>query len=210
MPIYNKDSRLNEPIIYDPSIIQVINRFGIYLGVGDATILDVCKAHEIDVDFFLAIINTYLNRDYFPDRIAGKGNRKVLLDYLDKTDAYYRDVQLPNIERHFTLLISKSGMNEDKSPESRSNLHLLKEFFEEVKAELLGFIGKDEKDRIGEGEQIEEKIGDLISFFVIHLRGSYDRNLCVAVVVALTTLAKDLQQNNRIRDRILHGCLDRK
>ena len=209
MPIYNKDSKLSEPILYDPSVIQVINRFGIYLGVGDYSVREICMRHNIDVDFFLAIINTYLNRDYFPERIAGEVNRHLLLEYLSKTDAYYRDVQLPNIERHFSLLISKSVSEKDcNGADQPSNLGLLKGFFEEVKGELLGFIGKGERERIGEGALIEDKIGDLISFFVIHLRGDYNRNLCVAVVTALTTLAKDLQQNNRIRDRILKGCLD--
>lgn len=220
MPVYSRDSKLCDVILFDPSVIQVVNRFGIYLGVGDSSIKMICEEHHIDETLFISIINTYLNRNYFPEGIAGKVNLKGLLDYLEKTDHYYRNILLPNIERHFTLLMSKSG-NTDKP----SNLLLLQKFFMEVKSELLEVIKTDlthwfpalledeniqsiepsgcENRKPYDNHVLEEKISDLINFFVIHLRGEYDRNLCVAVVSALATLEKDIQQNNRIRDRIL-------
>ena len=220
MPIYNRDSKLSEIILYDPSVIQVFNRFGIYLGVGDATIKSCCENKNIDEPLFLAIINTYLNRNYFPEGLPGRINLYPLLDYLEKTDKYYETILLPNIERHFTLLISKSGHEKENS-----NLHLLQKFFWEVKEEIKGVIANDLKywfptlrsnlnsinsnpEVVGikkpyDNNVLEEKIDDLLSFFVIHLKGEYDNNLCVAVVSALNTLQKDIQQNNRIRNRIL-------
>lgn len=220
MPVYSRDSKLCDVILYDPSVIQVVNRFGVYLGVGDSTIKTMCETHEIDETLFLAIVNTYLNRNYFPEGIEGRVSLQRLLDYLEKTDYYYSHVLLPNIDRHFSLLMSKSD-SKDKS----SNLSLLQKFFIEVKEELLGVINTDlthwfpvlrnndvMSDIKGASESLrmpydnhvlEEKISDLINFFVIHLRGIYDHNLCVAVVSALVTLEKDIQQNNRIRDRIL-------
>lgn len=218
MPVYNRDSKLCDVILYDPSVIQVVNRFGIFLGVGDSSIKMICDSHGIDENLFLAIVNTYLNRNYFPEGIAGKVNLQRLLEYLEKTDQYYSATLLPNIERHFTLLISKSDRFEGSS-----NLSLLQKFFMEVKSELLGVIDTDltywfpalrknesvksiesfENRKPYDNHVLEEKISDLINFFVIHLRGEYDHNLCVAVVSALVTLEKDIQQNNRIRDRIL-------
>ena len=35
MAVYNKDSRLSEVVMAHPSIIPVINRLGVSLGVGD-------------------------------------------------------------------------------------------------------------------------------------------------------------------------------
>ncbi len=220
MPVYNRDSKLSDVILYDPSVIQVVNRFGIFLGVGDSTIRSICEEYGIDEPLFLSIVNTYLNRNYFPEGIAGRVNLRGLLDYLEKTDYYYSRILLPNVERHFTLLISKSVASEEPS-----NLQLLQRFFMEVKSELLDVIDNDLRNWFpalrGEGDKtirnkgsevgrkpydnyvLEEKISDLINFFVIHLRGKYDHNLCVAVVSALVTLEKDIQQNNRIRDRIL-------
>ena len=50
---------------------------------------------------------------------------------------------------------------------------------------------------------IEDKLNDLKSFFIIHLKGVYDINLCHAVIASIIALEKDLKQNNRIRERIL-------
>ncbi|MDE6027026.1 MAG: helix-turn-helix transcriptional regulator [Muribaculaceae bacterium] len=218
MPVFSKDSKLCDAILYDPSVIQVVNRFGIYLGVGDSTIKATCREHNIDCALFLAIINTYLNRNYFPEGIEGSVNLQRLLDYLEETDQYYSSILLPNIERHFSFLLSKS----EPDP-ANSNLRLLQKFFIEVKEEMLSVIADDmnywfpllrnnemqseagriEKRLPYDNHVLEEKVSDLINFFVIHLRGVYDHNLCVAVVSALVTLEKDIQQNNRIRDRIL-------
>ncbi len=228
MPVFNKDSKLSEPLLYDPSLIPVINRFDLFLGVGDASISEACKSKNINLDFFLAVINTYLNKDYFPDYLLEDIHIDLLIDYLDKTDTYYTEVQLPNIERHFNLLMQKCAYN----TVSFSSLELLRKFFIEVKEEMNCLVGNDCKfwfplfrenlvkareiisDKIESGNDnipalpfnhhlLEEKIQDLMSFFIIHLKGNYNTNLCVAVVSAIFTLAKDVRQNNRIRDRIL-------
>jgi regulator of cell morphogenesis and NO signaling len=61
-----------------------------------------------------------------------------------------------------------------------------------------------ELDNIPESAHpIEDKLNDLKSFFIIHLKGKYDVNLCQAVVSSIIALEKDLKQNNRIRERIL-------
>lgn len=229
MAVYTKDSKLSEPIFEDPSIVPVINRFGIFLGVGDDRILESCVRKGVDPDFFLAVINTYLNPDYFPERIVERTHLSMVIDYLEKTDRYYSCIQLPNIDRHFNVLLHKRG-GMDQLASKGSNLHLLNDFYREVKQDLETLIDNDLKywfpllksNRQAALEQIsntysddmtkplpydnsgtEDKIRDLISFFVIHLKGEYDHNLCVAVISAINTLEKDIRQNNRIRDRIL-------
>ena len=58
-------------------------------------------------------------------------------------------------------------------------------------------------DAVPFNDCIDDKVQDLISMFVIHLKGDYDRNLTHAVLVAIFALKTDLEQNNRIRNRIL-------
>ncbi|MDE7414586.1 MAG: helix-turn-helix transcriptional regulator [Muribaculaceae bacterium] len=221
MAIFTKDTKLCDVILAEPSVIQVINRFGVFLGVGDSTIKTISIDHDINIDLFLSVLNTYMNRNYFPDKRVDSDFLPGLIDYLEKTDLYYKEILLPNIERHFSFLISKSEQNVENS-----NLHLLQGFFWEVREEMLHVIERDitiwfplidkciqdkntEKMNVEDvpfpfdNHLLEEKIGDLINFFVIHLKGDYNHNLCVAVVSALATLEKDVKQNNRIRDRIL-------
>lgn len=212
-------SRLADAIFSDPSFIPVVNRFGIYLGVGDASVEEVCHAHEIDLPFFLAVANTFLNENYFPEEAADAFPPEKVIRYLTLTDNYYADIQLPNIERHFQWLMQRSARD--------NNLSLLLDFFTETRRELLSCIEAD-RDRWfpmvlelhcgnpGAAENadpsmpealarrgVADKVGDLASFFVMHLKGVYDRNLCVAVVSAVFSLARDISQNNRIRERIL-------
>lgn len=229
--LLTKESRLSEGIFLDSSLIPVIYRFGIALGVGDKTVEEICEQKKLSTGFFLAIINTFLNASYIPEDVEDIFETKILLDYLEKTNDYYSRVQLPNIERHFKLLIERSPAD--------NNLENIFTFFMEMKEDLECGIVSDHSDwfpkirrqiedtiyvsdsvnvdienyfsMLPEGlgnafldfNNVEEKLNDLASIFVVHLKGEYDRNLCMAVVNSIFHLRKDVNQNNRIRNRIL-------
>ena len=218
LPIISPNTKLSQIIIDDPTIITVLNRFGISLGVGDTTIEQVCADKHMNVAFFTTILNTFRDPNFFPERILNSFQAHFIIDYLNKTNQSYIQFQLPNIERHFNLLISKSDAQ-------NSNLLIIMKFFTEVKTELMRRIDDDknrwfpeilalenEHGNTHEGtvpptdeehDSIEDKINDLVSMFVIHLSGDYDVNLGQAVLLALDSLKKDISQNNRIRQRIL-------
>ena len=216
MAIINHDTKLSDIIIHDPSTITVLNRFGIALGVGDLKVEDACREHGINVSFFTTILNTFINENYFPQDVLAQFNASEIVEYLSKTNSYYEQNVLPNIERHFSLLIAKA-------PSRNNNLIIMKQFFDEMKSELLQRIDDDRNrwfpeichnekalSQVAETQVIEEhadtiedKIDDLINMLIMHLKGDYDHNLGVAVVVAVFSLKKDIKQNNRIRNRIL-------
>lgn len=219
MPLINLNSRLADVVLADPTVVTVLNRFGILLGVADSTVKMACDEHRLDAHFFVNILNAYLNPDYFPEDAQQGFNAQLIISYLDKTNSYYEQVSIPNIERHFGLLISKSGRD--------NNLPIMLQFFMQVKSELLKRIADDRQNwfpqilELGARQQaqalsqpvkatdadladtIEDKIDDLVNMLIMHLKGAYDTNLCQAVLIALTSLKKDIVQNNRIRNRIL-------
>ncbi|MFA6876663.1 MAG: helix-turn-helix transcriptional regulator, partial [Parabacteroides sp.] len=145
-----------------------------------------------------------------------------VIDYLRKTNTYYRRYQLPNIERHLNSFISMS------TPGNQS-LSLIGRFFMSFKNELIKRIDKDEEESFPyylsmceklakdnrkiepfaliSGEPVEDPIeallADLKSIMVKHISGEYDENLCYAVIFAISSLEKDIKQHNRIRYRIL-------
>jgi regulator of cell morphogenesis and NO signaling len=216
MALINRDSKLSDIILHDPSTITVLNRFGIVLGVGDQNVEDACREHGINVNFFTTILNTFINENYFPQETLAQFSATEIVDYLNKTNSYYEKNVLPNIERHFLLLINKA-------PSHNNNLIIMKQFFDEMKNELLQRIDDDSNRWFPEvcrnektlsqvtdtftsddhDDTIEDKIDDLINMLVMHLKGDYDHNLGVAVVIAIFSLKKDIKQNNRIRNRIL-------
>ena len=219
MALINAETKLCDVILNEPSLIPVINRFGIILGVGDKTIRTVCEEKDLDSEFFVTILNTFINEDYFPEKRLKSFCATQIVDYLTQTNAYYEQFQIPNIERHFNSLINQSDSD-------NNNLELMKQFFEELKKELLSRIEHDRNDwfpaikaaaedmhgecyaqqvspGLDEPDSLEEKLDDLKSLFVIHLQGEYDLNLCHGVIFALYSLEKDIKQHNRIRNRIL-------
>lgn len=213
MAIITKESKLSDIVINDPSSITVLNRFNIFLGLGDKTVENICTEKGIDVNFFSTILNTYINEDYFPEEALKSHSVNEIVKYINKTNQYYLRFQIPNIERHFSSLIARSE-------NGKNNLELLQNFFLEVKNEILArmefdmmqlltHIGNNTTKELDfsllteDNDNIEDKLNDLINMFVIHLKGEYDVNLCHAVLVAIMTLQKDIKQNNRIRYRIL-------
>ena len=218
MTLINPESRLSEIIINEPSTITILDRFGITLGVGDARVCDACQNLGIDVNFLTTILNTYINENYFPQAALISFSTSKIIGYLIKTYNHYRDNIIPNIERHFAFLINKTESH-------NNNLFLMRQFFDEVKQELLQRIDDDTTQwfpRIALDEMkstfempnfssqsqdvndpIEDKIDDLINMLIVHLKGDYDHNLGFAVITAVFSLKKDIKQNNRIRNRIL-------
>lgn len=211
MALIQPTSTLSEIIAQEPSIIPVINRFGIFLGTGDSTIESICADKKLDTEFFVMILNTFTNEVYFPEKHLRSINPLVIVNYLRLTDCSYLKFQLPNIECHFASLLQHSG--------TANNLKLMRAFFDEVKEDVKAFIESDtncwftniENGTPGisgyhtpdNGEAIEEKINDLRNMMIMHLQGDYDPNLCYAVIVAIIAFEKDFRQNNRIRNRIL-------
>lgn len=220
MALVTPDTKLCEVIVDEPSVVPVINRFDIVLGVGDRTIKSICKEKGIDTSFFITILNAFIHESFFLENVTGAFNAGDVVDYLRKTNNSYLRNQLPNIERHFAALISRSDSN--------NNLPLLFNFYREVKTEIERRIDSDNQwfDAIisaeqsnsevsvagnavqAESDSIEDKLSDLINMFVIHLRGDYDRNLCHAMLFAVISLEKDIRQNNRIRNRVLRPLVD--
>ena len=220
MALVTPDTKLCEVIVDEPSVVPVINRFDIVLGVGDRTIKSICKEKGIDTSFFITILNAFIHESFFLENVTGAFNAGDVVDYLRKTNNSYLRNQLPNIERHFAALISRSDSN--------NNLPLLFNFYREVKTEIERRIDSDNQwfDAIisaeqsnsevsvagnaiqAESDSIEDKLSDLINMFVIHLRGDYDRNLCHAVLFAVISLEKDIRQDNRIRNRVLRPLVD--
>lgn len=220
MALVTPDTKLCEVIVDEPSVVPVINRFDIVLGVGDRTIKSICKEKGIDTSFFITILNAFIHESFFLENLTGAFNAGDVVDYLRKTNNSYLRNQLPNIERHFATLISRSDSN--------NNLPLLFNFYREVKTEIERRIDSDNQwfDAIisaeqsnsevsvagnaiqAESDSIEDKLSDLINMFVIHLRGDYDRNLCHAVLFAVISLEKDICQNNRIRNSVLRPLVD--
>lgn len=219
MLLVYSNMRMSEVVEEHSSLIPVLNRFGVRLGLGDMSVKAICKEHQLDCDFLLTVVNTFLNEEYFPEKKFQTFHTSQIIDYMTKTNQYYQRYQLPNIERHLGFFISQSTPN-------NNTLNLIGKFFRSFKEELTARIERDEQtwfpyclslseqlkqmpplhlysDPPLAEDPIEALLADMKHILIRHLSGEYDENLCYAVIFALCSLEKDIKQHNRIRYRIL-------
>jgi len=225
MPLIYSNMQLSEVVEEHPSLIPVINRFGIRLGLGDKSVKDICNDCNIDTDFLLVVINTFLNEEYFPEKKLQTFHTSQIIDYLTKTNSDYQRHQIPNIERHLGSFISMSAAAGNNS------LALIGKFFASFKTKLTDRIEKDSTEWFPYCLTLSEKLGkiqankeeafvltlpeqqtdnslealltDLKRLMIKHISGEYNENLCYAVIFAISSLEKDIRQQDRIRYRIL-------
>ena len=90
------------------ALILVMGRFGISLGFGDKSVSEVCKAHRVDENTFLEVVNFVSKRPYDYESIL----LSSLVGYLKQAHEYFLDFNLPNIRRKLIEAIDCSGSND--------------------------------------------------------------------------------------------------
>ncbi|MDR2950829.1 MAG: helix-turn-helix transcriptional regulator [Prevotella sp.] len=197
MIFLDASSILSEVIAENHQLIPVINRFGIKLGLGDKNIGEICNVADINTDFFLAILNTFLNEDYFPEKKLQKFDIQLVIKYLKQTDGYLMHGQLYNLEKHLNAFISMSDPN-------NAQMKLISRLFYEFKGELKGQI----EQGLVKGDAPLALLTDLKSIIIKHISGSFNENMCYAVIFTIDSFQKDLEKHNRIREKILKPMID--
>lgn len=193
MGFLDKSTILSEIIEENHQLIPVINRFGIKLGLSDKNIEEICLKENINTDFFLVILNTFLNEDYFPERILQKVDISLIIDYINRTDVYIQNTQLYNLEKHLNAFIAMSDPN-------NKQLELIRRLFVKFKESII-----KPSDKFAEnGAQSLALLNDLKNIFIKHISGNFNENMAYAVVFTIDSFQIDLTKHYRIKDKILH------
>lgn len=220
LPI-NAKMKMADLVHLDYRLISVLGRFGIEFGFGNKTVSEVCNDYGIDTGFFLAIVNSYHNHEYFPEDDLIAFNSVFLVDYLKKSHNYFLVYKLPEIQQCIDSIEQESG------EQGSVSIKLLNDFFKEYKQELILHF-KDEEQNVfslllqsdeadvdekiyaasansfsGEHPQLETKLSDLknliIKFFPAKLSSELTRNLLFEIFL----LEADLDNHSRIEERVI-------
>ena len=226
--IITKDIKMADVVHMNHFSLSIFDRFGIELGFGDKTVEETCKKHGVDPDFFLEIINAFIDKDYFPKKQLQGFSVKLITDYLQKTHDYYIQTKVPEIESLIEQMV-------DTCYTQKENISLLKRFFLEYKNELKNHVTHEEilvfpytqmieeayysdsiqKDVLKKMEQysidifekehdnIEEKLFDLKNIIIKYLPQPNNRILCHNLLHELFGLEKDINDHSRIEDKVL-------
>jgi regulator of cell morphogenesis and NO signaling len=109
MEKYAPRHKMYELISANSSLLQVINRFGLSLGVGDKSIEEVCTENGIDCTTFLIIAN-FMNDGYvhLSDDMH-EVSVPTLIHYLRQSHVYFLELSLPAIRAKLVSAISCSA-----------------------------------------------------------------------------------------------------
>lgn len=228
LPITAK-MRMADLIHLDYRLIPIIGRFGINMGFGNKNVTEICEATGIDTDFFLEIINSYHNSDYFPKDQLQNFSSQLIIQYLSNTHQFYLTIKVKEIEAMIDTL------SQQVYESNGMDMELFRSFFKEYKIELERHFEKEETEvfpyvhalekacatqyvspellRKLENEPIEryernhgdveEKITDLKNLIMKFLPPVKPQDLCQNLLMELFRMENDLQDHSRIEERVL-------
>lgn len=228
MELFNENSKLASVILKDHSLLPVINRLGVKLGFGDKTIRNICEEREIDLNFFVEIINVFHYEAYFPEKRLLDFSVSMVIEYLVKTHRYYIDYLIPENDRLIELFLSSN-------PEQSTENDLVRKFYTKFKEEFVIHIDFEESVMFPyvlelnqvienplsrptfrqkypdfsisgfekEHSAMDDKMDDLKNIIIKYLPPNYDQNRGNAFLSNLFMFEKDLKNHSRIEDHIL-------
>ncbi len=225
MQHYLSTNKLSDLVHSNYFLLPVLNRFGIRLGFNDKTVQQVCIEQKIDINFFLAIVNTYSNSHYFPEADLLSFSPVLIVDYLRKTHKYYFEHIIPEIERRLERLLTGCSS-------TCNQLNLIKSFYNKYKTELARHLTSEDEtvfpyvievtkavenstklpDRYKkysiskfqkEHSSIDQKVFDLKNLLIKYLEPNYNDNDANMFLNLLFQFERDLIDHARIEDKVL-------
>ena len=97
--VYTPTDKMSDIICDNYSLLQVMSRFDIPLGFGDASVEEVCQTNQVDCHTFLAVVN-FINKGHSRSSLPYVDlSVQALMHYLKNAHHYFLDFQLPTIRR---------------------------------------------------------------------------------------------------------------
>lgn len=220
--VISGNMKMADIVTSDKRALVLLPRFGIEMGFGDLSVKEVCAAKGINMDFFLLMVNVFLNKNYFPNQKLQSVDVDMLLIYLENAHKYYLEERIPYLEE---LLTEFKAIV--KHPATGQLEKFFRQYIAEVKdhlayedetafpyvAALSEYIKKKNPDiseinyNIGVFEErhdnIEEKLSDLKSLLIKYFPPSNDRYIRIRILNELMDFEEDLINHARIEDKVL-------
>ena len=214
--LYDSSRKMSDLLTAEPGLVMILQRVGIPLGVGNHSIEQVCRHHNVDPDFFLLLCNIYTHEHYVPERsriLSTPMNQ--LVPYLRLSHEYYTTKRLPHIERHLHHIAQSL-------PEKVAKVFI--RFFEHYKHEVTEHFAHEEElvyphvEALQRGNadtsysmgtfieshgNLEDKLNDLVQIIFKYLPEPATSDDAVDVVYDILQVSNDLNKHSLLEEKVL-------
>ena len=212
---YKETDKMCDIICDEPSILQMMSRFGIPLGVGEKTVSDVCNLANVDTTTFLAVANFIKCGAEISDYYIDKVSISSLISYLGQAHTYFLEFQLPAIRRKLIEAVDCSQKNEVA--------YLILKFYDEYMGEVRKHMQHENKkifvyvNRLLEGKRtkgfeisqfarshvgIDKKLQELKNIIIKYYTPSENADLLNNVLYNIFDCERDLRIHCEVEDSL--------
>ena len=224
---YKGTDKMAQIICTDPSLLQVMTRFGMSLGFGDDNVMQVCSRQGVDCRTFLTIIN-FVSQKHAHIEENAELSVMALLDYLKQSHKYFLEFALPGIRRKLAEAIAGETPNGEVTvPQmtGRELADLMLRFFDDYMAEVRRHMEFEEQEvfpfveRLVEGQRddaaayagkfstfsehhdpVGEKLDELKNIIIKYYPSNGCNNQLNAVLFDIFSCERELQSHCKIED----------
>ncbi|MCT4644262.1 MAG: hemerythrin domain-containing protein [Carboxylicivirga sp.] len=221
------EMKMVDVVQHDIQLLAVIQRFEIPLGFRERSVKEVCQEHEVDLDFFLHVVNIFHDKDFLEWEKFRTFPVEWIIRYLKNAHRCYVDYRIPEIERQIQNFEKQVDTNE-------KNIDLLLNFFRKYIKEFNTHIEQEEnkvfpyiiqlnqllKDKAtsngGDSVQplmmqyhddhnnIEETLFDLKSILLKYLPPPVNNCLYNNLIFDIFRLERDLLDHAELEEKVLY------
>ena len=214
---YVPTDKMSDMICGDYALLQVMSRFGLSLGFGEATIEEVCNANNVDCNTFLAVANFMLQKDEYVFDENEQISIPSLISYLKQSHHFFLEFQLPNIRKKLLKYTNKS--------ENKDISELILKFFDNYVEEVFSHMGFEDKEIFTyvedllkgkkhpeynitsfanghERDHIDMKLTELKNIIIKYLPTNGETYLSNALLYDLFSCIEDIDAHGHIEDFI--------
>lgn len=218
---YKDSDHMCDVICDEPSLLQMLSRFGIPLGVGDQTVRQVCEAHGVDTATFLSVANFIKRGARGAADSIDKVSVACLTEYLKQAHTYFLDFQLPAIRRKLLEALDCSQPGEVS--------YLILKFYDDYMAEVRKHMQHENRKVFGYVEQllqgrrtseytisqfarghnsIDVKLQELKNIIIKYYAPTEQAELLNNVLYDIFTCEKDLRIHCQVEDDIFVPAIE--
>ncbi len=212
---YKDSDHMCDVICDEPSLLQMLSRFGIPLGVGDQTVRQICEAHGVDTATFLSVANFIKRGARGAADSIDKVSVACLTEYLKQAHTYFLDFQLPAIRRKLLEALDCSQPGEVS--------YLILKFYDDYMSEVRKHMQHENRKVFGYVEQllqgrrtseytisqfarghnsIDVKLQELKNIIIKYYAPTEQAELLNNVLYDIFTCEKDLRIHCQVEDDI--------